>query len=68
MSGTDIQKNALVVLINGLNLACKRGAFSLDEAAELNKAVKIFQVPINETASPNVTQTSQVANGSSSTQ
>lgn len=37
------QKQALQVLINGLELACKRGAFNMEEVASLYEAVRIFK-------------------------
>lgn len=36
------QKNALKILINGVNIAAKRGAFSLAEAKIIAEAVDVF--------------------------
>lgn len=42
-----IQQQAIASLIQGVMLAQKKGAYSLEEASELNKAVKIFVSPQN---------------------
>ena len=48
----DQQKSALQILVNGVEMACKRGAFSIAEAASLHQAITVFQTkpdqPISE--------------------
>ena len=39
----DQQKSALQILVNGVETACKRGAYSIAEAASLHQAITIFQ-------------------------
>ena len=36
------QQQAIAALIQGVIIAQKKGAYSLEEASELNKAVKVF--------------------------
>ena len=40
------QNEALQLIVTFLNLAQKRGAFTLDESAKLWECVKMFQKPI----------------------
>ena len=39
------QQQAIVALIQGVMLGQKKGAYTLEEAAELDKAVKCFIIP-----------------------
>ena len=39
------QNEALRILVQGLKLACKRGAFELEEAGVLAEKMKVFSVP-----------------------
>jgi len=40
----QIQKQAIANLINGIQVAQSRGAFTLDESAELLKSIQLFLV------------------------
>jgi hypothetical protein len=62
---TQIQ--SLNLLINGIEVAQKRGAFSLDEAEMLNKARKMFIKPESSNESDNTSNESS-SNESTSTQ
>ena len=55
----ETQKRALQVLINAVELACKRGAYSIAEAANLHEAIQIFQ---SSEPSPKATQLSSQQN------
>ena len=43
-----IEQEALQFLVNGVEVAQKRGAFDLKEAALLSKAVEFFTTPASE--------------------
>lgn len=45
-----IEQEALQFLVNGVEVAQKRGAFDLKEAALLSKAVEFFTTPASETS------------------
>ena len=44
LSEDQIQKQAIANLINGIQVAQSRGAFTLDESAELLKSIQLFLV------------------------
>lgn len=47
----DQQKSALQILVNGVELACKRGAYSISEAASLHQAISTFQIKPDQSTS-----------------
>ena len=44
ITGDQVQKQAIANLINGIQVAQSRGAFTLDESAELLKSIQLFLV------------------------
>ena len=44
----DDQNNALNALVTFLNIAQRRGAFSMDESAKIWEAIQFFMPPPNE--------------------
>lgn len=62
MSIEDIQIRALNTLIGGVRLAQSKGCYSLEEAGDINNAIKVFtspqQVSQNESSSAPATTTS----------
>ena len=44
LTGDQVQKQAIANLINGIQVAQSRGAFTLDESAELLKSIQLFLV------------------------
>ena len=47
----DQQKSALQILVNGVEMACKRGAYSIAEAASLHQAISVFQTKPDQSIS-----------------
>lgn len=48
LNNIDLQKKAIATMIEGINIAQQKGAFSLEESSKLFEAISLFLIKENK--------------------